>query len=146
VHTVLSWIAGYDGIMPRTEEVMGTLIETVNYIKTCPLKSWLFAEWCKEMGTQYQSVLYYCNSHWLSREKFFAPVYNLREGVACFYEDENMLNISQWTFCFLISILEWYFWEVQIFEPKGARERYIIVVTSRVKIFIGKLRLWVRKL
>jgi hypothetical protein len=43
-------ITVYEGIMPRTEEMMDTVIKTLIYVKTCPLKSRLFAELCEEWG------------------------------------------------------------------------------------------------
>jgi hypothetical protein len=39
-------------LYPELSEVMNTVIRSVNYIKTCPLKSRLFAEMCEEMGAQ----------------------------------------------------------------------------------------------
>jgi hypothetical protein len=42
-------------LCPELSEVMDTVIRFVNYINTCPLNNRLFAELCKEMGTQYQS-------------------------------------------------------------------------------------------
>jgi hypothetical protein len=54
-------------LCPELNEVMDTVIRSVNYIKTCPLKNRLFAEMCEEMGPQYQSLLFYSNSCWLSR-------------------------------------------------------------------------------
>jgi hypothetical protein len=71
-------------------EVMDTVDKTVNYIKTRPLKSRLFAELCKEMGAQYQSLLFYCNSRWLSRGNV-AHVCNLQR-VVLFFEDENLAH------------------------------------------------------
>jgi hypothetical protein len=59
----------------------------VNYIKTRPLKSRHFVELCDELGAQYQSLLFYCNSLWLSRENIVARVYDLREDVALFSEE-----------------------------------------------------------
>jgi hypothetical protein len=58
-------------------EVMGTVIKTGKYIKIGPLESRLFAELCKEIGAQYQSLLFYCNSHWQQRGKVVARVYKL---------------------------------------------------------------------
>jgi Fe-S-cluster-containing hydrogenase component 2 len=49
-------------LCPELSEVMDTVIRSVNYIKTCPLKNRLFAELCTEMGAQFQSLLFYCNS------------------------------------------------------------------------------------
>jgi hypothetical protein len=83
--------------MPRTEEVMDTVMKTVNCIKTRPLKSRLFAELCKEMGAQYRPLLFYCNSRWLSREKVVARVYSLREGLSLFLQEENLLYAGHFT-------------------------------------------------
>jgi hypothetical protein len=70
---------------------MDTVIRSVNYIKTCPLKSRLFAEMCEEMGAQYQSLLFYSISHWLSKANV-ACVYNLRVEAALFLEEENLVH------------------------------------------------------
>jgi hypothetical protein len=77
-------------LCPELSEVMDTVIRSVNYIKTCPLKSRLFAELCKKMGAQYQSLLFYINSRWLSRANV-ACVYNLRVAAALFLEEENLV-------------------------------------------------------
>jgi hypothetical protein len=52
-------------LCPELNEVLNVVIKSVNYIKTRPLKSRLFAQICEEMGAQYKSLLFYCNSHWL---------------------------------------------------------------------------------
>jgi tRNA/tmRNA/rRNA uracil-C5-methylase (TrmA/RlmC/RlmD family) len=67
------------------------VIKTLNYIKTRQLKSRVLAKLCKEMGAQYQSLVVYCNSHWLSKKKVVVRVYSLQEGVAMFLEEENLL-------------------------------------------------------
>jgi hypothetical protein len=41
------------------------------------------------MGAQYKSLLFYCNSSWLSRGNVVARVYDLREELALFLEEEN---------------------------------------------------------
>jgi hypothetical protein len=43
-------------LFPELREMMGTVIKTVNYIKT-PSKCRLFAELFEEIGAQYQSFL-----------------------------------------------------------------------------------------
>jgi hypothetical protein len=53
-------------LCPELSEVMDTVIRSVNYMNTCPLKNRLFAKLCKEMGAQYQSLLFYRNSRRLS--------------------------------------------------------------------------------
>jgi hypothetical protein len=74
-------------LCPELSEVLDTVIRSVSYIKTCPLRSKLFAEMCEEMEAQYQSLLFYSNSGWLSRGNV-ACVYNLRVAAALF-EEEN---------------------------------------------------------
>jgi hypothetical protein len=108
-------------LFPELSEVKDTVIKSVNYIKIHLLKSRLFAKLCEEMGAQYQSILFYCVSHWLSRENV-ARVYNLQGGVAALFLDEET----------------WYMLHVST--------GYIIIVTDKGKTFIGKLGLWVRKL
>jgi hypothetical protein len=71
-------------LCPELSEVLDTVIRSVSYIKTCPLKSRLFAEMCKKMGAQYQSLLFYSNSGWLSKGNAVACVYNLRVAAAHF--------------------------------------------------------------
>jgi hypothetical protein len=80
---------------------MDTVIRSVNYIKTCPLKNRLFSELCKEMGAQYQSLLFYCNSCWLSRGNVVACVYNLLVAAALFLGKAKLAHLS------------YIFWEVQ---------------------------------
>jgi hypothetical protein len=78
-------------LCPELSEVMDTVIRSVNYIKTYPLKSRRFAEMCEEMGAQYQSLLFHSNSHWLSRGNV-ACVYNLRVAAALFSEKETLVH------------------------------------------------------
>jgi hypothetical protein len=77
---------------------MDTVIRSVNYIKTCPLKNRVFAELCKGMGAQYQSLLFYCNSHWLSRGNALACVYNLQVAASLFLEEENLVHAEHFIY------------------------------------------------
>lgn len=43
------------------------------------MKADFFAELWEEMGAQYHSLLFYCSSRWLSREKVVIRVYSWRE-------------------------------------------------------------------
>jgi hypothetical protein len=64
-------------LCPKLSEMMYAVIKTLNYIKTHPSESRLFAELCKKMGSQYRPLLFYCNSRWLSyRIVVFIIFYN----------------------------------------------------------------------
>jgi hypothetical protein len=75
---------------PELSEVMDMVIKTVNHMMAHPFKGRLFAELCKEVGGQYQSLLFYCNSCWISRVNVVAHTCNLR-GVAELFSDEKNL-------------------------------------------------------
>jgi hypothetical protein len=78
-------------LCPGLSEVIDTVIRSVNYIKICPMKSRLFAEMCEEMGAQYQSLLFYSNSRWLSGGNV-ACVYGLPAAAALFLEEEYLVH------------------------------------------------------
>jgi hypothetical protein len=61
-------------LCPELNEVLNLVIKSVNYIKTRPLKSRLFEQICEEMGVQYKSLVFHCNSSWLSRANVVARV------------------------------------------------------------------------
>jgi hypothetical protein len=52
---------------------------------------------CEEMGAQYQLLLFYSNSRWLSRGNAVACVYNLRVAAALFFEAENLVHAEHFT-------------------------------------------------
>jgi hypothetical protein len=91
-------------LFPELSEVMDTVIRTVNYTKTRPLKGGLLAELNEKMGTEYQALLFYCNSRWLSRGNVVACVYNFPD-VALFIEEENLVDAGHFRSEYFISKL-----------------------------------------
>jgi hypothetical protein len=79
-------------------EVMDAVIETVNYIKTHPLKNRHLQNYASNEGAV--SVLFYWNSRWMSRRNVVVRVYNLREVALYFIfyfflENENLVHAQQ---------------------------------------------------
>lgn len=68
-------------ITPELSVVMNSIIKVVNYIKTRPVKSRFFHKLCEELGAEHTSLIYYCNSRWLSKGNVLARVYELRNEV-----------------------------------------------------------------
>ena len=64
-------------------EVLQFVIESVNYIKTRPVKARFFSMLCDEMGADHITLLFYCESRWLSRGKVLTRVFKLRKEL-CF--------------------------------------------------------------
>jgi hypothetical protein len=78
-------------LCPELSEAMDTLIRTANCIKARPLKSRLFAQLCEEIGAQYQWLLFYCNSRWLSKGNIVVRVGRLREIAMPVLEEEDLI-------------------------------------------------------
>ncbi|GFW88086.1 protein FAM200A [Trichonephila clavipes] len=77
-------------ISPGLNIVLMTVVTVVNYIKMRPLKSRIFSGLCKDMGAVHSSLLFYCEARWLSRGKFLQRVYELRNEITIFLEEEHL--------------------------------------------------------
>ena len=58
--------------------VRETVVKTVNFIKSRPLKARFFQRLCNELGAEHNNLLFYCNARWLSKGKVLLRVYELR--------------------------------------------------------------------
>jgi hypothetical protein len=76
-------------LSPELNAVMTDVIATVNYIKTRPVKARLFAALCGEMGSKHTAVLFHSDARWLSRGKVLSRVFELREEIRVFFEEEG---------------------------------------------------------
>lgn len=70
-------------------EVMTDSIGVVNFIKTRPIKSRVFSAVCEEMGGEHQAVLFHNEARWLSQGKVLSRVFELREEIRVFFEQEQ---------------------------------------------------------
>ncbi|GFW55030.1 zinc finger MYM-type protein 6 [Trichonephila clavipes] len=77
-------------ISPGLNIVLMTVVTVVNYIKIRPLKSRIFSGLCKDMGRVHSSLPFYCEARWLSRGKFLQRIYELRNEITIFLEEENL--------------------------------------------------------
>ncbi|KFM58672.1 SCAN domain-containing protein 3, partial [Stegodyphus mimosarum] len=95
-------------ISPGLNIVSTAVVTVVSYIEMRSLKSKTFSALCKDMGVKHSALLFYCEARWLSRGKFLQHVYELREEIAIFLEEENRLetkNFLQWFICDEIEVL-----------------------------------------
>ncbi len=74
---------------PELNDVMTDIIATVNYIKTRPVKALIFCALCEEMGSDHTAVLFHSESRWLSRGKVLSRVFELRDEIRIFLEEEG---------------------------------------------------------
>lgn len=80
------------------EELLNTMnecIKIVNIIKSRALNSRIFEILCAEMGSGYESLLFYTEIRWLSRGKVLARLFELRHEVREFLSKLNMPELYQ---------------------------------------------------
>ena len=63
---------------------LNTEVSIVNFVKTKPLKSRMFAILCEEMGADHTNLLLHTKIRWLSRSKVQARIYALRNELIAF--------------------------------------------------------------
>lgn len=76
-------------------EVMTDIVGVVNFIKTRPLKTRVFSAICEEMGAEHQAVLFHSEARWLSRGKVLSRVFELREQIRMFLEQEHKYDLAE---------------------------------------------------
>ncbi|XP_035207173.1 zinc finger BED domain-containing protein 5-like [Stegodyphus dumicola] len=133
---------------PGLNIVLTTVVTVVSYIKMRPLKSRNFSTLCKDMGAVHSALLFYWEARWLSRGEFLQRVYELREEIAVFLEEENRPEAENFRDTLFVMKLSYM---VDIFEKlnnlnlqlQGANT-HILDTSDKVNAFCMKLELWSR--
>ena len=74
---------------PKLAEVLKIVVECVNYVRNSATKHRVFKELCKEMGSEFEVLLYYSNVRWLSRGKVLNRVFALRVELAVLLREQQ---------------------------------------------------------
>ncbi|XP_030289596.1 zinc finger BED domain-containing protein 5-like [Sparus aurata] len=98
---------------PELRDVLQTSVKIVNFIKSRPLQSRLFATLCHEMGSDHEALLFHTEVRWLSHGKVLTRLFELREEVRIFLSDcssplADYLTDPKWvaSLAYLASILD----------------------------------------
>ena len=75
------------------KEVLDLVIKLVNYVKGSALNSRLFKEFCKDMSSDHEVLLFYCAVRWLSKGNVVGRVFELREELQEFLQLKGQKTI-----------------------------------------------------
>ncbi|XP_073330798.1 general transcription factor II-I repeat domain-containing protein 2A-like [Pagrus major] len=129
----------------KLNNVMKTVVSTINFIKSRGLNNRQFKELLSELESEYGDLVYHCEVRWLSRANMLARFYTLREEVRCFMEMKGkpVMELSDGKFlrdlAFMVDISK-HLSELNI-KLQGPNQ-LISSLLSNVKSFEVKLRLW----
>lgn len=86
IHREALAVKGLSGILKKT---LDEAVKLVNYIKSRPKKSRLFAVLCDEMGSEHRHLLLHCEVRWLSRGKVLSRLFELRDELRMFLTQDG---------------------------------------------------------
>ncbi|KOC60752.1 SCAN domain-containing protein 3 [Habropoda laboriosa] len=132
-------------------QTMNQCITIINIIKSRALNSRIFKLICAEMGSDYESLLFYTEVRWLSRGKVLARLFELRNEAREFLLKQNMTELHQ-----LFEDNHWMAklaYMADIFEHlnelnkkmQGRSENYL-TCSDKLMGFKNKLELWQKEL
>ncbi|XP_073510794.1 protein FAM200C-like [Phyllobates terribilis] len=89
-HTIgLSHELATKTLPPKMAEVLKTVVEFVNYVRNSALRHRIFSELCKEIGSEFEVLLYHSNVRWLSRGQVLNRVFAMRVELALFLQEHQ---------------------------------------------------------
>ena len=129
------------------KEVLSEVVELVNFMKTCTVKSRIFELICKDMDSQYVRLLLHTGVRWLSKGKVLSRVHELQNELLTFCGTEGHELFCKYHRNDLwLSRLE-YLTEIfaQLNRLKSSmqgRNENILTSTDKLIAFTNKVTLW----
>jgi hypothetical protein len=132
------------------QSVMTQLIQVVNFIKSRPLQSRIFAQLCDAMDSNYKCLLYHTKVRWLSKGKVLKRLVHLKVEVISFLETEEHdfgFELHDEIWWLKVQFLSDLFEKLNSLNSslQGPSE-IIITSTTKLNAFDEKLSLWKSKI
>ncbi|XP_039903019.1 protein ZBED8-like [Simochromis diagramma] len=134
---------------PKMAEVLKTVVECVNYVRNSALRHRIFSELCKEMGSEFEVLLYHSSVRWLSRGQVLNCVFAMRVELALFLQEHQHCHADCFKNPEFILILAYM---ADIFTALNHLNQQmqgggvnIIEAEEHLKAFQKKLTLWKRR-
>lgn len=97
-HCIIHWYSlGSKSLPGNLKLVFEDVLKIVNFIKPSNVNSCIFKELCREMGEQYEVLLYHIYVRCLSRGKVVRRVIELRKAIQKFMEQKGSPFATKFT-------------------------------------------------
>jgi hypothetical protein len=132
------------------QEVLDSLIKIVNYIKSSALNTRLFKEFCKDMNSDHEALLFYTAVRWLSKGNVVERVFELKDELKSFLEmqrkQEFLINFNDEAWIQRVAYLSDIFGQLNKLNLKlQGQDMHIIHFRDNLQTFVSKLGNWRRK-
>ncbi|XP_034277935.1 zinc finger BED domain-containing protein 5-like isoform X1 [Pantherophis guttatus] len=88
-HCMIHWqILAMKTLPQELQEVMKSVISSVNFVKASSLNSQLFSQLCNELDAPNNALLFHTEVRWLSRGKVLKHVFELRDELKMFFNQK----------------------------------------------------------
>ena len=130
--------------------VLEEAVRTVNFIKSRPLQSRLFAILCAEMGSDHRrQLLLHTEVRWLSRGEVLTRLFELRDEVRTFFVDSRFELSDRFCdfkwLCKLANLSDIFSYLNGLNLSLQGKTATMFQVYSKIKATIRKLELWDRR-
>ena len=129
--------------------VLDEAVRTVNFIKSRPLQSRLFAILCAEMGSDHRQLLLHTEVWWLSRGKVLTRLFELRDEVRTFFVDSRFELSDRFCdfkwLCKLAYLADNFSYLNGLNLSLQGKTATMFHVHSKIEATIRKLELWDRR-
>ena len=130
-------------------EVLPSCIKVLNFIKTRPLYSRLFAIFCGEINDEYLSQLFHTEVRWLSPGKIFQLLFELKEELLMFLCDHNTELVSimadEIWLCKVAYLADIFNKFNELNLSLQERNLNILFSHDQIEVFKKKLNIWTKK-